>query len=431
MSSSTSLRPQCQQEFSSTPANNIPIVDMTSCPPAKRCRVDDLQSHWDFMGFTDEIDQEEFGPLWDVVSKIKHQLTNYDHASSFGFPMQDPQLPDEAWRRLGWYLAKNKNITSICAAGRRYITDKMLANMFGIFGSVIWTSSMIKLTFGGNSIGSEGIRIMTPFLRASGVRRLWMSGSPIGSEGFRLLINGLEGGNLAHLRLGDCGIEDVSCLDDCDIPNLTQLTLESNAIGNEGAMCVANNLLGSSSKLNRLCLKSCGIGDEGAQALSARLSTNTSLKHLDLLANKISIDGMKSFARALFNVRTQPRNRPSKTGPNHSLEELNLTRRWSITEKGHRILQFALAVNQEINCPRTKQDIKLAASKFCPSNCKDCREKGATTTELKCSLCLEPKLEFYVIVPCGHKHCSDCNSMFESTKCHSCCGNIEQRIKLH
>ncbi len=194
----------------------------------------------------------------------------------------------------------------------------------------------------------------------------------------------MEGGNRAYLQLGDCGIEDLSCLDEYSIPNLTQLTLESNAIGNEGAMCIANNLLGSSSQLGMLFLKHCGIGDEGAKALSAALCANTSLQRLDLLTNKISIDGMESFARALFNVPTQTRSRPSKTGPNHSLHELKLTRRWSITEKGHRMLQFALSVNQELGCLSSKKDIKLAASKLCPRTCKDCREEGTATAELKC-----------------------------------------------
>ncbi|KAL7461430.1 hypothetical protein ACHAXS_001848 [Conticribra weissflogii] len=155
---------------------------MTSCTPAKRSREDDgLQSHWDFMGFTDEIDQVEFGPLWDVVSKIKYSLTNHKTAGFFRFPREDPELPDEAWIRLGWYLAKNKHLTSISGGGG-YMTNKVLAK---VFGSMIWTlsSRIDKMPFGGNSIGPKGIQIMTPFLCASqSLHTLWMSGNPIACQ---------------------------------------------------------------------------------------------------------------------------------------------------------------------------------------------------------------------------------------------------------
>jgi Ran GTPase-activating protein (RanGAP) involved in mRNA processing and transport len=70
--------------------------------------------------------------------------------------------------------------------------------------------------------------------------------------------------------------------------HITDLDLEDNPIGSEGASLLArslgNNVL---SKLTRLSISYCGIGDDGFMALVSALEQNTSLLHLDLRYNHL------------------------------------------------------------------------------------------------------------------------------------------------
>jgi hypothetical protein len=68
--------------------------------------------------------------------------------------------------------------------------------------------------------------------------------------------------------------------------HITDLDLENNALGNEGASLLARSLGNKASpNLTRLSLYDCNIGDDGFIALVSALEQNTSLLHLDLRSN--------------------------------------------------------------------------------------------------------------------------------------------------
>jgi Ran GTPase-activating protein (RanGAP) involved in mRNA processing and transport len=65
--------------------------------------------------------------------------------------------------------------------------------------------------------------------------------------------------------------------------HITDLDLENNRIGNEGASLLARSLGNNAlPNLTRLSLSYCGIGNDGFMALVSALEQNSSLLHLDL-----------------------------------------------------------------------------------------------------------------------------------------------------
>jgi Ran GTPase-activating protein (RanGAP) involved in mRNA processing and transport len=67
------------------------------------------------------------------------------------------------------------------------------------------------------------------------------------------------------------------------ISRITDLYLDSNPIGNEGASLLARDLgTNALPNLTRLSLSDCGIGDDGFSGLLSALEQNTLLLHLDL-----------------------------------------------------------------------------------------------------------------------------------------------------
>ena len=82
-----------------------------------------------------------------------------------------------------------------------------------------------------------------------------------------------------------------------------ELDLNSNNIGNEGALILANTL-SQNKKITTLNLIFNEIGDEGAIALANALKTNTTLKVLYLSQNKIGNEGLNALIQLLENNKT-------------------------------------------------------------------------------------------------------------------------------
>ena len=81
-------------------------------------------------------------------------------------------------------------------------------------------------------------------------------------------------------------------------PNLQELFLMSNRIGNDGAKALAD-CLKHHTNLQTLLLDSNKIGSDGAKALADCLKHHTNLQTLDLSSNEIGCDGAKALADCL------------------------------------------------------------------------------------------------------------------------------------
>jgi hypothetical protein len=83
---------------------------------------------------------------------------------------------------------------------------------------------------------------------------------------------------------------------------LTELDLKHQRLGGVGA-CLLAELL-NQTQLQDLNLAGCGITEEGIVALASAISTNTTIKHLAIGGNQISVHGQEMFIEALSKNRT-------------------------------------------------------------------------------------------------------------------------------
>jgi Ran GTPase-activating protein (RanGAP) involved in mRNA processing and transport len=83
---------------------------------------------------------------------------------------------------------------------------------------------------------------------------------------------------------------------------LTELDLKHQRLGGVGA-CLLAELL-NQTQLQDLNLAGCGITEEGIVALASAISTNTTIKHLAIGGNQISVHGQEMFIDALSKNRT-------------------------------------------------------------------------------------------------------------------------------
>ena len=90
---------------------------------------------------------------------------------------------------------------------------------------------------------------------------------------------------------------NIICRSCTHLANLTELNLKSQRLGSVGACHLAEVL--NQTQLQSLDVSCCGIGEEGIVALASALSTNTTIKHLAIGANQISIRGQECLVTGL------------------------------------------------------------------------------------------------------------------------------------
>ena len=80
-------------------------------------------------------------------------------------------------------------------------------------------------------------------------------------------------------------------------PNVVEVNLFNNSIGDEGCIALADALAAPSSALRTLYLERNAIGDRGTAALGTALDRNTALETLGLLGNEMTDTGRVALAR--------------------------------------------------------------------------------------------------------------------------------------
>jgi Leucine Rich repeat len=114
---------------------------------------------------------------------------------------------------------------------------------------------------------------------------------------------------LAHNSIGNSGVQ---ALVPTAFSQLRVLNLADNDIGPEGAQVISNCLAretaleqrSSGNTVTTLILESNKLGDEGAISLAKGLRHSTSLKELDLRFNKIGIQGLNRIRDSLVQANT-------------------------------------------------------------------------------------------------------------------------------
>jgi len=100
--------------------------------------------------------------------------------------------------------------------------------------------------------------------------------------------------DLAHNEINVSLIKNI-----LNLPNLTQLILQSNSINDEDINNICKYINDSSAPLKKLLLQSNKIGPIGAQKISEMLKKNQTITELNLASNKIKDTGMNSLCETL------------------------------------------------------------------------------------------------------------------------------------
>mgnify|MGYP006122639019 FL=1 len=122
-------------------------------------------------------------------------------------------------------------------------------------------------------------------------------------EAVQLLSNALEFNTvLEDLDVSSNGIGPAGAaftsVSLCRNSTLRSLNLGDNAIGDDGVTALALHVLQRNTTLEVLNLHSNAIGDRGLSALASTLKSTSTLRHLDLSRNLITIEGAAALARA-------------------------------------------------------------------------------------------------------------------------------------
>lgn len=124
----------------------------------------------------------------------------------------------------------------------------------------------------------------------------------LGDQGLAALCFNLR--PIRILELGNNGITREGMLNFSLMPHfddLGSLNLGGNPLGDAGAISLSN-ILKTNKTMERLLLSKCGIGDKGAAALAQALEGHPSLLRLDLGKNKMTSKGSFDIAKLLLSL---------------------------------------------------------------------------------------------------------------------------------
>ena len=179
-----------------------------------------------------------------------------------------------------------------------------------------------ELSLTSNNIGSGGIHQIVEFLAGKDIPknskikqvmphldRLDLSNNRLGNEGLKTLTSAISGRRTRHfveLRLSNNGIAHSgieAMMNKLLQHNLVSLTLDKNAIGDQGCQLIAASLL-SMKCLARLNLSFNQIGSRGVNSLMRSLVACDSITYLGLSGNIMKISGAVALA---FTLAQHPR----------------------------------------------------------------------------------------------------------------------------
>ncbi|XP_044870335.1 NACHT, LRR and PYD domains-containing protein 3-like [Mauremys mutica] len=137
------------------------------------------------------------------------------------------------------------------------------------------------------------------------LKELDLSGSKLGDLGVKQLCEGLKHPDckLQKLMLGDCGIAASGCKYFASVlstnQTLKELDLRGSKLGDLGVKQLCEGLKHPDCKLQKLVLGDCGIVASGCKYFASVLSTNQTLKELDLRGSKLGDLGVKQLCEGL------------------------------------------------------------------------------------------------------------------------------------
>lgn len=236
---------------------------------------------------------------WPELSK--RTLKTFRAVGGFG-SMND--LSNGDWEQLGLDIANCSQLETLdlgdVNVGVGNSMDEKLASLFRG-----WTRSTsirsINLRCGELSV--EGVLSMVPLLHStSTLQFLTLNDSNIQSEGFNILFRALRNSPICSLECKGCDIDSIEIGNDEFPRNLQQLWIDDNNINADGCRELAKLLQGGDATLETLSLSNNRIDGDGVEILASVLQNNTSLKYLDLVRNRISVEGNVKLLKLVCDI---------------------------------------------------------------------------------------------------------------------------------
>ncbi|KAK1734350.1 leucine-rich repeat protein [Skeletonema marinoi] len=240
-------------------------------------------------------------------------------------------IDDEGLHALVAGLINCRNLTSLYLSGNEFITEAGLRSLRTLFQSEHCRLEHLDLNLA--SIDNDGaVALATGLVSLPTLKKLELSGTSIGDQGLQALVgslvncNVLEELNLSQNLFPGLGLRSLGVL--VQRTMMKELCLRNNAINDEGLQCLVEGMIARCSLthldlsyndsitaaglrtlsaffqsdnccLRDLWLRGINFGDEGAVALANGLIGNESLIDLKFNSSDITARGWSAFSKLL------------------------------------------------------------------------------------------------------------------------------------
>ncbi|XP_067271649.1 protein NLRC5-like isoform X2 [Pseudorasbora parva] len=258
------------------------------------------------------------------------------HCKLITLALRDCDLIPESCSALATVLRSNSSLKELDISNNNLQDSGVKKLQNGLENT---NCALEKLRLSDCSITEEGYKALASALRSnpSHLIELDLTGNDPGQSGVKLLNDLLQDPNcqLKTLRIlspaADEACQYVTGIVGKNLLLLRELNLSDHELGDTRVNQIAALLQDKHCKLNTLQLCNCGLTEESCSALATVLSSNSSLKELDISNNNLQDSGVKKLCDGLENT-------------NCTLQKLKLSN-CSITEEGYKALASALRSN--------------------------------------------------------------------------------------
>lgn len=172
-----------------------------------------------------------------------------------------------------------------------------------------------KLQLEYSNLTADSCEALAAVVRAKPeLKDLGVSNNDIGEAGARMLCRGLADSTcpLESLRLESCGLTAANCADLSAIvaakPSLSELHLGNNKLGDAGLAELCPGLLSPSSRLKTLWLWECDFTTSACKDLCRVLGAKESLRELSVAGNAVGDEGARLLCESLRDPRCRLEN---------------------------------------------------------------------------------------------------------------------------
>lgn len=277
-------------------------ISRYTCPSGLEQLVMAMQRNTTIAKLT--ISQSSIGP--DQAKKLRAMFPRNQTLKSLN--LVGNFINAEALAELATGLYRNTSLEHLDMADNQ-LTDAAAARVLGHL--IRRNKSLTRMDVDRNSIGAN-VRSIADGLRINAtLQDVDLSSSMLGDAGVEVLVRGLRQNStlrslaLCYNSVTATGVRGlVNLMKNCSSSCITDLVLNGNQIGYEGASLLADALgRNAMRQLRRLHLDTCTLGDDCLAAFSSALERNDTLLLLSMEGNEFGNPGLLALACSLPRIK--------------------------------------------------------------------------------------------------------------------------------